>query len=241
MFQIVYQNCETDGREIHWFYHAEARAMEEAGIRVGIHPLENATKLLRRGFSLQEESHPSDPRYVNDARGYFNYKYVRNWYPPIADLTIPTFFVDDLDDDTINQVEQRGWDKAFIKDSSKSLYYESIDKCIWPTTTLHEIKEGLAKHGNKGGFSIRQCLDSSLFEEERRYFVIKGVVHHSSGRIPAVVHEAAGRLNALGSVFYVIDATSDLVVEVNPGESSDRSAMNRIEDFTRWIKDAFDE
>ena len=55
-----------------------------------------------------------------------------------------------------------------------------------------------------------------------------------------MVIEAAKRLDKLGSKYYTIDATPEFVVEVNPGESSDRHAVNSAELFASWIKKEFD-
>jgi hypothetical protein len=55
------------------------------------------------------------------------------------------------------------------------------------------------------------------------------------------VKEAKARLDAFGGVFYTIDATEALIVEINPGESSDRKTNNTAEDFASWIRAAFGE
>ena len=57
--------------------------------------------------------------------------------------------------------------------------------------------------------------------------------------MPEVVKEAAKRLDIMGSKYYTIDATPEFVVEVNPGESSDRHAVNSAELFASWIKKEF--
>ena len=71
-----------------------------------------------------------------------------------------------------------------------------------------------------------------------RYF--NGNIYHRHNVIPNVVIEAAKRLDKLGSKYYTIDATPEFVVEVNPGESSDRHAVNSAELFASWIKKEFD-
>jgi hypothetical protein len=45
-------------------------------------------------------------------------------------------------------------------------------------------------------------------------------------------------LKPLGSHYYVIDAMPDFIVEVNPGESSDRYGDNPPELFASWFKQA---
>jgi hypothetical protein len=51
--------------------------------------------------------------------------------------------------------------------------------------------------------------------------------------------EAEKRLRTVGGVFYTIDATPELIVEINPGESSDRKTNNTQDDFIKWIMEAF--
>ena len=64
-------------------------------------------------------------------------------------------------------------------------------------------------------------------------------MHHSSGCIPKIVFEVMERLASFSGVFYTIDATPELIVEINGGESSDRKTDNKAEDFAAWIKHAF--
>lgn len=239
LIQIVYQQDEFINDSIHWLYHEESRAMESNGILVGIKPLDVATKLIYRGGVLTEDEYPSDKRYVNNSIQYANYLYISRWYPIISDLTVETFFVPDLDDTLPDKIHSRGWEKAFIKDASKSLAYESVEKSVWPTTALEDIKTGLSQHKIKGYFTIRKYLESGSFENEKRYWVMNGKVYSSDGPIPEIVKLGASRLNSLGGAFYVIDATPELIIEVNPGEPAMRYATNTAEQFAQWIKESF--
>jgi Uma2 family endonuclease len=65
------------------------------------------------------------------------------------------------------------------------------------------------------------------------------IFYHRDNFIPDIVKESAKRLNKIGSKYYTIDATPNFVVEVNPGESSDRHAVNSAELFASWIKKEF--
>jgi hypothetical protein len=237
--QIVYQEDEGNKEAIHWLYHEEERAMKDAGIITGIYPSDAATDLIYRGEVLTEEEYPKDPRFVNNVVQYSNYLRIFNWYHAIEELTIESFFTDDLDNSVLEKIKERGWHKAFIKDASKSLAYESIEKCIWPNTSLKEIKEGLSKHKIKGQYTIRKYLEPHFFDEEKRYWIINGNPYHSSGNIPDIVRMTANKLNKFGGRFYVIDATPKLIVEVNPGEPAVRHADNPAEDFAKWLKSEF--
>ncbi|WP_304289966.1 hypothetical protein [Porphyromonas uenonis] len=44
---------------------------------------------------------------------------------------------------------------------------------------------------------------------------------------------------AKGGRYFTIDATPQFVIEVNPGESSDRHGENSAELFASWFVDAF--
>ena len=79
---------------------------------------------------------------------------------------------------------------------------------------------------------------SELFLEDR-YWVLNGNVYHRSLKIPKIVKEAASRLNIWGSKYYTIDATPNFIIEVNPGESSDRYLVNPVKLFASWIKKEF--
>jgi hypothetical protein len=217
----------------------EADLMEAEGILTGVIPNPLATRLVYRGQIVEEEDYPCDSRYVNNAQSYANYLYLPRWYPIISDLTMPTFFVDELDDRAIEQIRNRNWEKAFIKDWVKSAAYISDDASIWPASTLSEIKQRLRLYPRRGGFCVRQYVSPALLDDETRYFVLNGNVYHSSGTIPRIVSLAASRLNQMGGAFYVIDATPELIIEVNPGETSDRGARNVATDFVSWIRREF--
>ena len=92
----------------------------------------------------------------------------------------------------------------------------------------------------EGKFAIRKFIEQEIIEKEERYWVFNGNIYHRHNVIPNVVIEAAKRLDKLGSKYYTIDATPEFVVEVNPGESSDRHAVNSAELFASWIKKEFD-
>jgi hypothetical protein len=91
----------------------------------------------------------------------------------------------------------------------------------------------------EGKYAIRKFIEKDIIDQEERYWVLNGNVYHRSNQIPEVVKKAAERLNKLGSRYYTIDATPEFVVEVNPGESSDRHAVNSPELFASWIKKEF--
>jgi hypothetical protein len=236
-FELIYDS--EDGIIPHWLYQQEVEAMRAAGLTVALQPSEKAKTLLRRGLIIDEEKCPDDPRYLQDGRTYTNYGQIDRWYPLIADLTIHTVFCDHLDEQAAAAVKELGWERTFVKNSVKSLVGEDPLESVWPDVSFKSMLEQFSRNPRKGPYALRKYLPPEHFESERRYWVIGDRIHHSGSRIPDIVREAKSRLDAFGGIFYTIDSTEALIVEVNPGESSDRKTDNTAEDFAGWIKKAF--
>lgn len=239
-FQIVYAAEVGDPGKVHWLYHEEAEAMELAGISVDIKASPEATELMYRGFSMQNpENYPADPRFINRYPHHRDCLLLSCYYPHIADLSIETFFVDKLNDDVPAMIRDRGWQRAFIKKDSMALEHIEEGKSVWPNTSLEEMSRLYAEEKVDGVFAIRRYVEPGHFDQELRYWVFNGHIYQKENKVPLVVHQAAERLNRIGSRYYTIDATPEFVVEVNPGESSDRHAVNSAELFASWIKKEF--
>lgn len=240
IFQVIYPASENDENEIVDRFKIDAEAMKAKGIIVGTKPLEEATSLMYKGFTVfDKEKYPKDIRYLNNFSTYASYLYMSKYYDCISDLTIETFFVDDLDAHVPVLLKEKGWENAFIKKDIKALEYIEEGKSIWPNTSLEEMKKLYAEYLGDGKYAIRKFIEKELIEQEERYWVLNGNIYHRHNNVPDVVKEAAKRLDKLGSRYYTIDATPDFVVEVNPGESSDRHAVNSAELFASWIKKEF--
>lgn len=236
-FELIYQS-EAHG-EIHWLYQNEAETMRDAGLTVRTEPSESATRLLRRCLIVDEEGYPPDPRYIQNARCYSDHCRIDRWYSAIADLTIPTMFCTKLGNEEAALIKERGWSRCFVKNSVKSLVEESPLESVWPDVSFEHMLEKFAMNPRKGPYALRQYLTPEHFVSERRYWVIGDSIHHSIGHIPEIVKEAKARLDKFNGIFYTIDATENLVVEINGGESSDRKTDNTAKDFAKWIKNAF--
>jgi hypothetical protein len=91
----------------------------------------------------------------------------------------------------------------------------------------------------EGGFCVRR-IESFLPDTERRYFVIDGVPHASTGEVPPIVQECAKRLrNRFYSVDVVQRADGQLrVVEVGDGQVSDLVGWTP-ERFARILNEHF--
>lgn len=241
IFQIVYAADRENPDEIHSYFREEAKAMQDAGVLVGIEPMAEATKLMYRGTTIsQAENYPKDKRYINRANNCIDYLYLSKYYPHIEELSIQTFFSDDLDENVLEGINKRGWQKCFIKKDIIALEHIGEGKSVWPKTTFEEMLRLYDEYPFEGKYCIRKYVDSQkIIREEERYWVFNGNIYHRHNKIPEVVKEAAKRLNKLGSKYYTIDATPEFVVEVNPGESSDRHAVNSAVLFASWIKKEF--
>ena len=242
MFQVIYPASVSNDNEIHEFFKTDSDALRAIGITVGTKPSVIATSLMYRGFTIfSKEKYPSDKRFLNTYNEYKNYMDLSEYYKQIADLSIETFFVDDLDDNLILMLKVKGWSKCFIKKDFKSLeYIGDGGKSIWPNTSFEEMLILYDAYPYEGKFAIRKLIDPEIIEKEDRYWVFNGNIYHRHNKIPDVVKEASKRLDKLGSKYYTIDATPEFIVEVNPGESSDRHAVNSAELFAGWIKKEFE-
>lgn len=241
IFQIVYISEKDNPNEFHFLFKEEALSMRSLGILVDTRPLKDSTKLMYRGATIfKKENYPNDHRYINLPENCIPYLYLSKYYPLIDNLSIETFFTDKLNKSVINEINIRGWEKAFIKKDVSSLEHIMYGKSIWPKTSFKEMINLYKQDFIKGKYCIRKFIDSQkIINEEERYWVLNGNIYHRKNKIPKVVKEAAKRLNKLGSKYYTIDATPDFVIEVNPGESSDRHAVNSAELFASWIKKEF--
>lgn len=240
IFQVIFPSSESNENEIIERLKLDAKAMAALGLNVGTKPLETATSLFYKGFTIFEaEKYPSDKRFLNTYDVYKNYMYLSIYYDFISELTIETFFVDDLDENLTTLLKERGWDKCFIKKDFKALEHIDEGKSIWPNTSFEEMKELYNENPFEGKFAIRKFIEPEIIEKEERYWVFNGNIYHRNNNVPDIVKEAAKRLDKLGSKYYTIDATPEFVVEVNPGESSDRHAVNSAELFASWIKKEF--
>jgi len=242
IFQIVYTSSKENENEFHELFKEEALAMSSLGIKVGVKPTEEATHLMYRGITIKSSiDYPTDKRYINSCNHNQNYLYLSKYFPLIEDLSIETFFVDKLDHNLIELIQQKGWSKVFIKKDIKALEDIEEGKSVWPTSTFEEMNKHYDSMAIDGRFAIRKFIDAEkITHEEERYWVLNGNIYHRYNTIPDVVKEAAKRLNTMESNYYTIDATPEFIVEVNPGESSDRHGVNSAELFASWIKKEFD-
>lgn len=243
-YQVIFrEDREEKGQVIH-FFREDYAAFQCAGIPVGLTPSPEAEHLIYRSSTIfRPEEYPSDPRYIHSYDINNFYLMMHRYLPVIEDLAIPTFFVDRLDREVDMEMKRRGWSRAFIKHDSMSLERVEEGLSFYPDHSLEEIERAY-KNQRWGGerYCIRQAVDEQyIFENDARYWVLEGKVYRRDGLpIPSIVSEGAARLTqAGGGRYFTIDATPDFIIEVNPGESSDRHGENSAELFASWWYDAF--
>ena len=235
---IFIRDLENPSR-VHPYFLEEAEEMKKLGLTVAVEPSVEADRLFYRGFMIHEEKdYPQDSRYVQGWKECDATFRMSVTHPLIEDLSIPTFFVEELNEDVEEEIKERGWDKVFIKNEKKSIWDEGELAAVWPIHSMQELKDKYEQLPYQGLYAIRKFLDPSLFYEEERYWIIMGKIYHRTGFVPDIVKEAAERLSVLGSKYYSIDAIPNMIVEVNPGESSDRLGVNSASLFASWWKDA---
>lgn len=238
MVQFVYPHPEAG------CFAPEVEALRRLGVVCETVPLPEATQLIYRGFTLaKREDYPTDLRYLHDFETSINYLYLSRYYPLIADLTIETLFFDALDATTETALRALGWTEGFVKGEVHALEHIDYGMSLWPQHSFEEMRELFERYRLQvpdGKYAVRRRMAPEALAEEERYFVLNGRIYHRSGIIPELVQEAAQRLSALGGRYYAIDATPDFIVEVNPGESSDRHGDNPPELFAEWLKEAFE-
>lgn len=237
--RIIYPQIENG--VIHPYFQEEAEAMEKIGFVIN----ENAEckTVLRRGFIISKErDYPIDEGIVGSWKTYQKTLNMSGIYPLIAEFTIPTFFCDSLLDKSVEgKIAERGWERIFVKSDRRSLFSLGIESTTWPDSSFSELSENFAKWNLHGPFAIRKFIDNpQIFYDEQRYWVLNGRPHHPSGKCPDFVVEAAKRVFKFsGSHYFTIDVAGDYIVEINPGESSDRGGDNPLDWFCKIFAEAF--
>lgn len=239
--QLIYSR-DSSG-EVVRIYHDEAIAMRSNGFIVdnSFHP--EAELIIYRGYTIQrEEDYPTDCRLLNSWDANRKTLNISEYFDTISDLSIPTEFLNELDDFEIKRIVlNRGWQKAFIKNNVMSLFTISYDSSIWPITSAKEMTLWYDKFSQKGPFAIRKYIeDTKIFYDEQRYWVLDGIAYHPSGIIPDKISVAAKRMFEFSnSRYFTIDMAGDYIVEVNPGESSDRGGDNPLDFFCEIFAKTF--
>ena len=241
MTEIIFDSDKTKPSEIVACYTAEAEALKEAGFIVGTESSDKATERICRKCSIHcRENYPHERKYINDWGNYISTALMSKYLPLISDISIPTFFTDRLDDSIIEHIQEHGWNRVFIKNDVKSLFRFGQFASVWPDTSFGQMRKMFAEMPSFNDiFAVRQYVDIEKMYEEERYWVLNHHPYSRTGIVPDIVQEAAKKLEPLGSRYYTIDAIKDCIIEVNPGECSDRGGDNTPEMIAEWFKKEF--
>ena len=126
---------------------------------------------------------------------------------------------------------------VFIKNEFCSLFAVSDKASVFPDTPLETIKDNFTKQKLIGPFFIRKFINNpDIFYNEQRVWVINGHPYFTATKMPSFVFEAAKRLYEFSnSKYFTMDIAGEYIVEINPGESSDRGGFNPLD----WFCDIF--
>lgn len=235
--QILYPPDELGN--IKPFFMEEADAMKKIGFFVDCEVKPESDGVLVRGYTIwKQDNYPRDKRIIQGWEENKKTLFMEEFYPIIRDITIPTEIIDELDEYQINQISiHNQWDKIFIKSSARSLFPMGEYASVWPDTSIDFMKKQYESAGLTGPFAIRKFIDDTeIFYNEQRYWILNGNAYHPTGIIPDFVKENGKKMFEFsGSHYFTMDVAGEYIVEINPGESSDRGGDNPLD----WFCDIF--
>lgn len=239
--QIIYPASNENKDKFNDFFAPEVEALKAFGFDVATKPSCEAKRLMLRSFIINDEKKfPIDKRYIQSWKQYCDTGDMSRYLPLIEDISIPSFIVETLNDSVVDEISRRGWDRVFIRTGMKSLWHNDIKLPLWPDTDMEIIRKSYESTKLlTPPYIVRKYIEEDIMLTEDRYWILNHHAYHRSGIIPDVVNEAIDRLRPIGSSYYVIDATPEFVVEINPGISSDRYGDNSPELFASWFAKEF--
>lgn len=239
--QIIYP-LNDEGSIIEHFTD-EANEMQRAGFIIDSIILEDIDLLIYRGFKIwKEEQCINHSKIIQSWEAVHKTSYMQEYYPIIESNSIPTVFRETLDKVEILEISTKNnWHKIFIKSPSRSLFGLGHLASVWPNTSIEEIKKNYSERNLKGPFAIRKFIDNpEIFYNEQRYWILNGKAHHPSGVIPDFVKENGKKMyDFSGSHYFTMDVAGHYIVEINPGESSDRGGDNPLDWFCGIFAETF--
>lgn len=241
LVQILYP-ADDNGSIIDSFVE-ESESMKAAGFIVGTSVLKDVNSVIVRGYIIwKERNYPKDEKIIQGWKENKRTLFMEEFYNVIENSTMPTVFVDELLPDMVKEIANKNhWERVFIKSSARSLFAIGDNASVWPDTTIETMMEYYQKAGYSGPFAVRKFIDDpEIFYNEQRYWVLNGIAHHPSGVIPDFVREYAQKMYKFsGSHYFTMDVAGDYIVEINPGESSDRGGDNPLDWFCETFAHAF--
>ena len=115
--QILFSSA-TNSDEIHPYFREEAIAFSKAGFIVSTTPCEDAECIIYRGVSIKNENqYPKSEKCINTWQQCKYTTLLSCYYQLIEDITIPTFFWENLDNTVIPEIVKRCWNKGKYRKS----------------------------------------------------------------------------------------------------------------------------
>lgn len=240
--QILYPEDTSSGR-LHHYFQDEAEEMHQNGFLVDVVPLNKAEIIIKRGFTIKvPENYPSDVRMIQGWKANLCTLDFTSYGHLISPWTIPFEVVASLNESEVKgTLKKNGWKKVFIKSKNTSLFAFGENASVYPISSIESMRKTYEKIGETGPFVIREFIDNpEIFYNEQRYWILNGRAYHPSGIIPDFVEEAGYRVfKSSGSKYFTIDVAGDYIVEVNPGESSDRGGDTPLSFFSEIFAKEF--
>lgn len=235
--QILYP--EDNRGAIKDYFIEEAEVMRSVGFLADSKIINDVDSIIVRSYTIwTEDNYPVGEKFIQGWPENERTLFMNMFYRIIENVTIPTIFVKELNTHIVEKTAiNNNWDRVFIKSPARSLFALSDKASVWPDTNIEKMNEYYQKAGLSGPFAIRKFIDNpEIFYNEQRYWILNGIACHPSGKIPAFVQEYATKMYKFsGSHYFTMDVAGDYIVEVNPGESSDRGGDNPLD----WFCDIF--
>lgn len=235
--QIVYSGNRLNS-DINPVSREEAECMKEKGFTVGILPASDVDKCIYRGpLSHVPNIYQDNGKWINDIDA-FNKTYDMTLYLEcISRWTFPSIILPDLDKENLrNAIDSLNCERVFIKNGHRSLFFISDEASVYPDSSIEQIINNFNRLKLSGPYLVRKFIDDKkIFYNEQRIWVLNGKPY-SPKNFPKFVYDAAHKVFEFSSSkYFTIDIAGDYIVEVNPGESSDRGGSNPLD----WFCDIF--
>ncbi len=237
--QIIYPEIENTN-EISSYFKKEAICMESKGFHVGVKPKPSMTGYLYRGYTglAQNMYLIHKLPWANSLQAHNRTLNMTEFLDIINPWSFPSCIIPVISKENLNAAMRNlKCDRLFIKNDISSLFFLGDNASVYPDTSVKELKHNFESRNLTGPYIARKYIeDTEIFYHEQRHWVVNGKLYYSHGPIDDFVYEAARRIYEFSSSkYFTIDVAGNYIVEVNPGESSDRGGDNPLE----WFCDIF--
>lgn len=236
--QIIYPKA-TNSAAIHKSFIMEAKCMASKGFYVGSKAAPGMTHYLYRGFTKDISDVYQNPlAWINNFQDFSKTLNMTEFLDIIAPWSFKSKVIPCLNEQNLKEVlTELNCDRLFIKNNTDSLYSIREGASVYPTTSAEILCKEFNQYNLPGPFIAREYIDDKeIFFNEQRIWVLNGHVYSIMDMLPDFVKEAAKvAFEFTGSNYFTLDVAGNYIVEINPGESSDRGGDNPLE----WFCDIF--